>query len=100
MVRLVNVGFAELPDGPVKSDARLLRRSRQAAMAGVPTMQIFADRPVDGWKAYAYAVRRYPREALFQRRVISLAARTLLGARWFKRLQSLRRGSAPRRESA
>ncbi len=93
MVRLVNVGFAELPDGPVKSDARLLRRSRQAALAGVPTMQIFADRPVDGWKAYAYAVRRYPREALFQRRFISLVARTLLGSRGFSWLRELRRGN-------
>lgn len=92
-VRLVDLGFARLPEGPVKSDARLLRRSRQAALAGVATMQIFAGRPVDGWKAHVYAARLHPREALFQRRVISLAARTLLGARGFKWLRSLSRGS-------
>jgi len=88
-VRLVDLGFARLPDGPVKSDRRLLRRSRQAALAGVATMQIFAGRPLDGWKAHAYAIRLNPRDALFQRRVLSLVARTLLGARLFRWLRSL-----------
>jgi glycosyltransferase involved in cell wall biosynthesis len=88
-VRLVDLGFASLPDGPVKSDARLLRRSRQAALAGVATMQIFAGRPLDGWKAHAYAIRLNPRDALLQRRIISLVARTLLGARLFRWLRSL-----------
>jgi glycosyltransferase involved in cell wall biosynthesis len=86
-VRLVDLGFARLPDGPVKSDARLLRRSRQAALAGVATMQIFAGRPLDGWKAHAYAIRLHPRDALLQRRVLSLVARTLLGARLFRWLR-------------
>jgi glycosyltransferase involved in cell wall biosynthesis len=91
-VRLVELGFARLPDGAVKSDTRLLRRSRQAALAGVATMQIFAGRPLDGWRAHAYATRLHPREALFQRRMISLAARTLLGPRGFGWLRSLGRG--------
>lgn len=92
-VRLVDLGFASLPEGQVKSDSRLLRRSRQAALAGVATMQIFAGRPLDGWKAHAYAARLHPREALFQRRMISLVARTVLGARAFSWLRSLRGGS-------
>lgn len=94
-VRLVDLGFANLPDGPVKSDRRLLRRSRQAALASVATMQVFAGRPLDGWRAHVHAARLRPRDALVQRRVISLAARTLFGARGFERLKSLRRGSAP-----
>jgi hypothetical protein len=88
-VRLVDLGFARLPDGPVKSDSRLFRRSRQAALAGVATMQIFAGRPRDGWWAFAYAARIHPADALFQRRVVSLAARTLLGARGFGRLRAM-----------
>lgn len=100
LVRMVDLAFANLPEGPVKLDRRLLRRARQTALANVSSMEVFAGRPLGGWKAHAYAARLRPREALFQRRVISLAARTLLGARGFERLQSLRRGPGPRRESA
>lgn len=88
-IQLVDRGFANLPDGPVKHDRRLRRRARQAALASVATMLVFAGRPVDGWKAYGYAVRLRPREALLHRRLLSLVARTLLGAQGFQQLQKL-----------
>jgi hypothetical protein len=99
LIRMVDLGFANLPEGPVKSDRRLLRRARQTALANVSSMEVFAGRPLMGWKAHAYATRLRPRDALLQRRVISLAARTLLGARGFEWLQGLRRGSAPQHKA-
>ena len=99
-VRLVDLGFANLPEGAVKSDRRLLRRAHQAALSSVATMQVFAGRPLDGWRAQAYAARLSPRQALFQRRVISLAARTVLGDRGFRLLSRIRGRSGPRRTVA
>jgi glycosyltransferase involved in cell wall biosynthesis len=99
-VRLVDLGFANLPEGAVKSDRRLLRRAHQAALASVATMQVFAGRPMDGWRAQAYAARLSPREALFQRRLISLVARTVLGDRGFRWLRSLRSRAAALRAAA
>jgi hypothetical protein len=95
LIDVVEVGFANLPDGPVKSDRRLRRRARQIALATVPSMQVFAGQPLEGWRTLAYGARRLPREALFQRRIISLAARTVLGARGFEWFQSLRGGPTP-----
>jgi glycosyltransferase involved in cell wall biosynthesis len=82
-LRLVDAGFAGLPDGPTRSDRRLRRRARQAALASVATMQIFGGNHWSGWRALAYAARMSPLETLLQRRVLSLIARTLLGRRGF-----------------
>ena len=95
MIRVVELGFENLTDGPVKSDRRLRRRARQIALATAATSHVFGGRPLAGWKALAYAARLRPREALFQRRVISLAARTLLGARGFDWLRSMAGGPVP-----
>jgi hypothetical protein len=97
LIRMVDLGFTNLPEGPVKSDQLLLRRARQFALITVPRTEVFAGRQLAGWKALAYAVRLYPREALMQRQVVYLAARTLVGARGFEWLQSLRDRSGARR---
>jgi hypothetical protein len=96
LIRMVDLAFANLPEGPVKSDQRLLRRALQYALIIVPRHQIFAGHRVDGWKTLAHGARLRPSEALLQRQVAYLAARTLLGRRGFEWLQSLRRGSIAR----
>lgn len=96
LIRMVDLGFASLPEGSVKSDLRLRRRARQKALANVSSMEVFAGRRLSGWLAHAYATRLHPREALFQRLVVSMAAHTLLGARGLKWLRSLRGGSDAR----
>lgn len=88
LLRVVDRGFANLPDGPVKSDQRLIRRARQAAATSMATMHVFEDHFVAGWKALLYAARLRPRDALFQRQVAILAARTVLRARGFAWLRS------------
>jgi len=95
MIRRLELGFESLPDGPVKSDRRLRRRALQIALATAATSHVFDGRPIDGSKALAYAARLRPRETLFQRRVISLAARTMLGARGFGWLRSRTGGPVP-----
>jgi glycosyltransferase involved in cell wall biosynthesis len=92
LIRMVDLAFANLPEGPVKSDRRLLRRARQYALIIVPRQQIFAGHQVDGWKTLAYGARLRPSEALLQSQVAYLAARTLCGPRGFEWLQGLRRG--------
>jgi glycosyltransferase involved in cell wall biosynthesis len=97
LMRMVDRGFANLPEGSIKSDQRLLRRARQTALANVSSVEIFAGRVLGGLRVHAYAARLRPRDALFQRRVISLLARTLLGARAFAWLvKNARRGPTPR----
>jgi glycosyltransferase involved in cell wall biosynthesis len=91
--RMVDLAFANLSDGPVKSDRRLLRRARRFALITVPRTEIFAGRQLAGWKALAHGARLHPREALIQLQVVYLAARTLLGARGFERLRRLKRPS-------
>lgn len=92
LIRMVDLAFKNLPEGPVKSDRRLLRGARQFALITVPSVEVFAGRQLGGWKALAYGARRHPREALLQRQVVYLAARMLLGARRFEWLRSVRRG--------
>ena len=91
LVRMVDLAFANLPNGPVKSDRALLRRARRFALITVPRTEVFAGRQIAGWRALAYGASLHPREALIQRQVIYLAVRTLLGARVFERLQRMRR---------
>lgn len=88
-VRLIDLGFARLPEGRTKRDSVLRHQARQAALAGVPTMQIFANNYRAGWTAIAYAARHYPADTLLQPRILSLAARTVLGTRGYSRLRSL-----------
>src|SRR5207302_7082544 len=54
-VRLVDIGFEGLPECPTKHDRKLRRRARQAALAGVPTMLLFAGLRRAGWRAFLYA---------------------------------------------
>jgi glycosyltransferase involved in cell wall biosynthesis len=91
LIRMVHLAFANLPEGPVKSDRRLLRRARRFALITVPRTEIFGGRQMAGWKALLHGARLHPREALIQRQVVYLAARTLLGTRGFERLRSLKR---------
>lgn len=90
MVRMVDAGFEALPECPTKHDRRVYRRARQAALASGATMSIFAGKRAAGWKALLYAARISPTEALLQRRVLSLATRTLLGGRVALALRGLR----------
>jgi glycosyltransferase involved in cell wall biosynthesis len=87
-VRLIDLGFNSLPDGLTKSDRGLRRRARQAALASVATMQIFGGNSISGWRALAYAASLSPSETLFQRRVLALIGRTILGKRGFSFIRS------------
>jgi glycosyltransferase involved in cell wall biosynthesis len=95
LVRMVDLAFANLPEGPVKADRGLLRRARRFALITVPRTEVFAGRQIAGWKALVYGASLHPREALVQREVVYLAVRTLVGDRAFRWLQGLRGGSAP-----
>jgi glycosyltransferase involved in cell wall biosynthesis len=90
--RLVDLGFAGLPVGPTKHDRTLRRRARQAALAGVPTMLVFAGLRRAGWSAFLYAARTRPLEVVLQRRTLSLLARTLVGGRALGALRRMVRG--------
>src|SRR5439155_10137148 len=79
--RLVDLGFAGLPECPTKHDRGLRRRARQAALAGIPTMLVFGGLRRAGWSALLYAARTRPLEVMLQRRTLSLLARTLVGGR-------------------
>jgi glycosyl transferase family 2 len=96
MVSMVEVGFASLPEGRVKSDRRLHRRAHQKALATVASMEIFADRRLSGWRTFAYAVRLDPLGAVSQRLFVSFVAHTLLGARGLQWLRSLKGSPAAR----
>ena len=87
-VRLVDIGFEGLPECPTKHDRKLRRRARQAALAGVPTMLLFAGLRRAGWRAFLYAARVSPWEAIVQRRALSLAVRSLFGRRIFNALRA------------
>jgi Glycosyl transferase family 2 len=90
--RLVDLGFEGLPECPTKHDHRLRRRARQAALAGIPTMLVFAGLRRAGWGALLYAARTRPFEVVLQRRTLSLAVRTVVGGRAFGALRTLARG--------
>jgi hypothetical protein len=95
--RLVDLGFDGLPDCPTRHDRKLRRQARQAALAGIPTMLVFAGLRRAGWGALLYAARTSPFEVLLQRRTLSLAVRTLAGGRALAVLRRMVRGVADRR---
>ena len=88
-VRLVDRGFAALPECPTKHDRRLYRRARQAALVSMATMHLFAGQRLGGWRALAYAARMSPFETLLQPRVLSLLVRTIVGRRGFEILRGV-----------
>jgi glycosyltransferase involved in cell wall biosynthesis len=98
--RLVDLGFAGLPDSPTKHDRKLRRRARQAALAGVPTMLVFAGLRRAGWSALLYAARTSPFEVVVQRRTLALAIRTIVGDRVLETIRALVRSFRDRRGEA
>lgn len=83
LLRMVELSFARLPAGQVKSDRRLLRRARRKALANVSSMEILGGRIRAGWRVHAHAVRLRPADAIFQRQLASMVMRTLLGGNLF-----------------
>src|SRR5205807_3252375 len=92
--RLVDLGFDGLPDCPTRHDRKLRRQARQAALAGIPTMLVFAGLRRAGWWALLYAARTRPLEVVLQRRTLSLLARTLAGGRALGAVRGMVRGMA------
>src|SRR4029453_10232731 len=70
-------------DGPLGSripDADAARRRvEQRALVHLPTQYIFSGQPRTGWRLYLESLKLRPIDTVFQRRTVSLLARTLLG---------------------
>jgi hypothetical protein len=99
-VRLVDIGFASLPESRTKYDRTLRRKARQAALIGVPSMQIFGGNDRAGWTALAYAARLHPAETLLQPRFVELVGRTLLRRRGYRLVRTIVRRVRGRRSAA
>jgi len=68
-------------------DARQARpRVMRNAMVHLPTQYIFSGQPGIGWRLYWESVKVHPIATIFQRRTLSLVARTVLGRRGYERL--------------
>jgi glycosyltransferase involved in cell wall biosynthesis len=85
--------------GKLKNPAAVRRRVLRRALVHVPTQNIFSGHVRLGWRMYWESVKVRPLETVFQRRTISLVARTLLGSAGFtkvvKGVRRLRHLGAP-----
>lgn len=91
LVRAVESAF----HGPLRGKIANPQRLRQQALGHMLTLhaaqQIFAGNYRSGWAALLSGARMRPFAVLPQRRIIGLVARTLLGARGYKRTRRLLR---------
>jgi glycosyltransferase involved in cell wall biosynthesis len=77
-------------DGPLGSrlanPSHVRRRVERTDLVHLPTQHIFSDQPTIGWRLYWESARLRPYDTIFQRRTLSLVARTLLGGKAYWRV--------------
>lgn len=88
-LKVIDTVFAG-PLGAQFADPKAVRRRAISnTLMGELTNFIFSGRYKAGWSAYWDNLRLMPRETLLQKRTLILAARTLLGAGGFRKLEQL-----------
>jgi glycosyltransferase involved in cell wall biosynthesis len=75
-------------DGPLGPElsAKTRRRILKKTLVHLPTQYIFKGEPVAGWRLWLQSARVRPMETIFQKRTISLVARTVFGGRLYSAL--------------
>jgi len=81
-IECINVAISAMQSSLVSGE-ELRKRAVVSTLLSAPTYDIFNNRYMRGWYAYYVALREYPVETLFHRRIVSLILRTLLGGNVF-----------------
>jgi glycosyltransferase involved in cell wall biosynthesis len=87
MVLGIDTAVERFSDKELPDKRAIRRRGLQSALLAVAGHDIFAGRLRRGWTGYWYAFRSHPALTLFQPRILTFTARTVLGARGYAALR-------------